>query len=265
MDTKAGYYSIMQYCPDYSRAEVANVGVILFCPSAGFLRAQLSRGHGRIVQIFGKGSFERTSVTAAEEAIANRLVAEEARFRDVEDLREFARRRMNEILLTDPRPVRLLRDPDAELKQLFRELVQKEPRKAAEPKPFPELDKFFHEPRFRGKVRLNCTVEVPISRRRIEVPYTYKNGAMKLIKPLVVRDTRDSRDAILCLACEGDLLQKEGLEGCDVRMSIVTSPAGKGGEEALRQAVAVFKRYAIRAWQPEDVPQLKEQVEKDLA
>lgn len=34
-----GYYSIIQYCPDLSRFEAANVGVLLFCPERAFLKA----------------------------------------------------------------------------------------------------------------------------------------------------------------------------------------------------------------------------------
>ena len=35
-----GYYSVIQYCPDRSRLEAANVGVLLFVPAGGYLRAR---------------------------------------------------------------------------------------------------------------------------------------------------------------------------------------------------------------------------------
>ena len=37
------YYCLIQYCPDMSRLEAANVGVVLFCPEKGFLAARMSR------------------------------------------------------------------------------------------------------------------------------------------------------------------------------------------------------------------------------
>jgi hypothetical protein len=33
-----GYCLLILYCPDLSRLEAANVGVILFCPEAHFIR-----------------------------------------------------------------------------------------------------------------------------------------------------------------------------------------------------------------------------------
>ena len=48
-----GYYSIIQYCPDLSRLEAANIGVLLFCPEVRFIRAKTSAGNDRIRRFFG--------------------------------------------------------------------------------------------------------------------------------------------------------------------------------------------------------------------
>ena len=37
MNSKRGYYSLIQFCPEPSRAEAVNLGVLLFCPEAGFI------------------------------------------------------------------------------------------------------------------------------------------------------------------------------------------------------------------------------------
>ena len=39
MTTEKGYYSLIQFCPDVSRLEAVNLGVILFCPGSAFLQA----------------------------------------------------------------------------------------------------------------------------------------------------------------------------------------------------------------------------------
>ena len=36
-----GYYSLIQFCPDTCRLEVANVGVVLYCPEVSFLISKL--------------------------------------------------------------------------------------------------------------------------------------------------------------------------------------------------------------------------------
>lgn len=44
MNTSKGYYSLVQYCPDRSRMESANLGVVLFCPDLDFLDVKFCRG-----------------------------------------------------------------------------------------------------------------------------------------------------------------------------------------------------------------------------
>ena len=68
-----GYYSLIQYCPDRSRLEGANIGVVLFCPERRFLQARLSNGNDRLRRFFGAGSFDPSALAAAKRAIAARL------------------------------------------------------------------------------------------------------------------------------------------------------------------------------------------------
>jgi len=42
MNPTNGYYSLVQYCPDPSRVEAANVGAILFCPTLPYLDVRMS-------------------------------------------------------------------------------------------------------------------------------------------------------------------------------------------------------------------------------
>ena len=42
MESAKGYYCLIQYCPDLARLEAANIGVILFCPERGFIRAKIA-------------------------------------------------------------------------------------------------------------------------------------------------------------------------------------------------------------------------------
>ena len=66
MPTQAGYYSLVQFCPDVARLEAVNVGVLVFCPQSGFLEIKLTEDDDRVAKMFGKHSFHPPSLDAAK-------------------------------------------------------------------------------------------------------------------------------------------------------------------------------------------------------
>ncbi len=122
MSATKGYYSVIQYCPDRSRMEAANVGVMLLCPALGFVGVRTSTGNDRIRRFFGRKSFDAERVNAAKRGIEQRIEIDRESFRTPDDLVRFIDTRGNDIVLTAPRPVKVM-DPAADLDQLFRELV----------------------------------------------------------------------------------------------------------------------------------------------
>ena len=102
-----GYYSIVQYCPDRSRGEAANLGVILFVPECDFLQTQLSKNNERVRKFFGTWNFDDHWLKQAKQSLVNRLVEEKKRFQDLSDLQQFVRTRANELIVTDPHAVRI--------------------------------------------------------------------------------------------------------------------------------------------------------------
>jgi hypothetical protein len=119
MSPTRGYYSLIQFCPDPARLEAANVGVVLFCPDLGFIKAKTARGNDRLRRFFRAESFDRRRVDAAKRAIVDRLNVEAERFKTPDDLRGFIDTRANDIVLTAPRPMRVSEEPEAELARLF--------------------------------------------------------------------------------------------------------------------------------------------------
>ena len=119
-----GYYSLVQYCPDHSRAEVANVGVLLFCPERGFLQVRMAHDNKRVKRFFRQDGvdIDRKRLNAAKSAILSRLQVAHDEFKCVEDLCDFAKSRANEIVITQPRSMRVT-EPERELDELFAELV----------------------------------------------------------------------------------------------------------------------------------------------
>ena len=69
MNAKRGYYSLVQFCPNPARAEAVNVGVILFCPEAGFLAARTSAGARAAAKLVGREGVDPAELEAAKQAI----------------------------------------------------------------------------------------------------------------------------------------------------------------------------------------------------
>lgn len=122
MKPKRGYYSLVQFCPNPSRLEAVNVGVVLFCPEAEFLDARTSSSNRRAEQLVGRGNLERAALNAAKRSIERRLEVDRESFKNVEDLRKFIDTRGNSLKLTESRPVKVV-DPAEELEKLYEELV----------------------------------------------------------------------------------------------------------------------------------------------
>jgi hypothetical protein len=97
MNPSKGYYSLIQYCPDLSRLEAANVGVVLFCPERHFIRARTTNSVQRIRRFFGSEDRDWGQIRQARTAIEERLAVEADRFRTLQDLEQFIATRGNEI------------------------------------------------------------------------------------------------------------------------------------------------------------------------
>jgi hypothetical protein len=117
------YYSILQFVPDLERAEGANIGVVLFCPDKGFLKAQTATGNDRVCRFFGpEKDIDLDRLSAFKAAFEERVLAEAARIKTLEEFRHFVHTRANQLLLTKPRPIKVY-DPEADLARLFDTLV----------------------------------------------------------------------------------------------------------------------------------------------
>ena len=122
MNAKPAYYSLIQFCPDPSRAEAVNLGVLLFCPEAGFIGARTSASNERAAKLAGRQAIDSASLNSAKRAIERRLEVDRDSFQTLEDLQRFVDTRANALKLTQPRPVKVL-DPAEDLVKLFEELV----------------------------------------------------------------------------------------------------------------------------------------------
>ena len=118
-----GYYSLIQFCPDQSRLEAANVGVVLFCPELDFLEVRISGDNARIQKFFGKQAFDWSRVNSYKHGIKERLEIEGKDFRNVEDLNAFGQRRTLQLPAGEGRAELTFHAADARLAEVGREVV----------------------------------------------------------------------------------------------------------------------------------------------
>ena len=235
MPRHQGYYSLVQFCPDPARAEVANVGVLLFSPSDNFLKPKLSKSIQRVRTVFPQLDYDVHQIRSMIEWLDNRLAVERDRVRTKDDLRHFINTRFNDIRLTDPKPV-MVEQPDEALASLYTKLVAL-PRQVEEkqklPKiPFPRVDRFFHEPDFHGLVQFGKKVTIPVWDRQIQMPYIFSNGIVHNVKPQYFA----SVDAAANLVVEGRLLAKHA-QANGKRQELFILPKVKPKKQDIRDNV----------------------------
>jgi len=204
MSQHKGYYSLVQFCPDPSRLESVNIGVVLYSPSEKRLQVQISRSNLRIRKCFGNQDWNL--LNRARTAIANQLRSEH--FLTINDFDAYIAKRANILQLTQPRPMRIT-DLEADTIELHKRLVGPEP---VEPKRRVHeiLKRRLFEAGVANLVEKSVDVEISDFKKSIRVPYAYQNGRLNLISP--VQFDADA-DAIFTKtgksAFEGQLLYNE--------------------------------------------------------
>jgi hypothetical protein len=262
MTTEKGYYSLIQFCPDVSRLEAVNLGVILFCPSSGFLRALTSRSTQRAEKLVGRGELARVALKTAKTAIEKRLLVDRESFHSLEDLQRFVDTRGNSLQLTPPRPLKVT-SPDDELKRLFKELVGGKTvtdAEATKPPAFPSLQNLFTRLSSEGRAKLNYETTLPVLGQEFTVPYAYQNGVLNLVKPHQFK--RNSAKAALDLAIRGDLIKKHGIDDRqESRLVVISRFAPKCDPEFVHHVDQLFSEYSVRHVPAAAVEEFANQVE----
>lgn len=263
MSALKGYYSVIQYCPDRSRMEVANIGVLLLCPETRFVKVRMDTGNDRVAKFFGRKSFDKARLNAAKQSIEHRVEMDPASFSTPEDLVRFMDSRGNDLLLTTPRST-TVQDPEAELGWLFQELVGGRERRATEPVGIPSLDEVFQRSTLQGRVILNPTVIVPIVGRSLTVPYAYQNGVLNLVKPQQFSaNERTASETAERLAIEGDLLYRYPDGEQSRKLIVVTVYQSSEGVTDLRERVdAILGEYPVRVVHEDQIEAFADEVER---
>jgi hypothetical protein len=241
MSQHGGYYSLVQFCPDSSRLEGVNIGVLLYCSREQRLQVLFSRNNQRIRKFFGNQNWD--FVNRAKKSIEDQLKTQ--RFQDVSELNAYISKRANAVQLTPLRPMRIL-DIRADAELLYRRLVGRDPIERKR-----RIDGYLTDRLILagvdGLVTKSVSVEIPDFNRSIRVPYAYQNGRFNLISPV---QFDPDPEAIFAktgkCALEGKLLYKNRHPGFGEMRLVVVANFADQVENSDREFVRkTFEEHSV--------------------
>jgi hypothetical protein len=269
MKPAKGYYCLIQYCPDLSRLEAANIGVLLFCPEPHFLKARTARGHRWLQRFFGSEGHDWSRIESFKIAIEERLEVENGTIRTLKDLEKFISLRANRIQITPPRPMQV-HDPEKDLDQLFQELIGGEHRKQKATSLRRYLADRFSRANLEQKLKKDIRVTVPVLEREIEVPYGYQNGRLNLIQPARFRgaDPKQALTTACKYAVEGRSLYEHPDPNLGELQLVVVGDFGTKPAESKAIVGRILVENAVRLFPANELDCLIEEIRqtaKDVA
>jgi len=261
MSAHKGYYSVIQYCPDRSRLEAANIGVLLFCPELSHLEARTSHDNRRIRRFFSSEGHDWNRINSFKQGLEERLEAERSTVRTLEDLERFIATRGNEFQITAPRPMKVI-DPAGEIVQLFDELVGGQPRRGKGASLRRVLQKKFEAAGVQNKLREPVKVHVPIFGRDIEVPFGYQNGRMHLLQPVGFegRDVNQAINTACKYAIEGQSLYSSPDPHFGNLQLVVVGGFRSKDTEAITRVRHILQAHKVRLFGTSELPQLIKEI-----
>jgi hypothetical protein len=263
MATSKAYYSLVQYCPDMSRLEAANVGVLLFCPEKRFLAARMSHDNSRIRRFFGAEGHDWQCINSSKLGLEERLAAEQGRIETLADLERFIATRANELRITPARPMKA-DDPATELDALFKELIGG-PAHAEKTTSFRQfLQKKFHAAGVERKLQRDVTVTVPVFDREVRVPYGYQNGRFHLIQPVRFEGHEASQavNTACRYAVEGRSIFEHAESGLGPMQLTVIGKFRANQNDARSAVRRVLDENAVRLFALNELPALIDEIRR---
>jgi hypothetical protein len=266
MKPTKGYYSVIQYCPDPGRFEAANVGVLLFCPETGFLRAITSSSNTRIKDFFGKRGHDWKRINAFKRGLEQRLATEQPAMKTVDNLREFIAMRANLLQLTPPLPIKIENPQKAQqdLQALFQQIVGEPERKRRKTDFKRTIGEALSAPDLKSKIRHDVKVNVPVLGKTVQIPYGFQNGRFNLIKPVKFgeQDSDESVDRACKYAVQGEsLYQYKDAQLGELKLIVVGQFLPQDVETPQR-VERVLQKHHVELYRAENLPNLVELIRR---
>lgn len=266
MNATKGFFSLVQFCPDLSRLEAANVGVILLAPHHGFIKARMATGNDRVRRFFGPDARGLESINFMKQALATRIEVERDQLKSVEDLQRFAEQQANKLAVTPPRFVKVF-NPEQDLENLFNELIggrgQRQPADEVEPVRR-LLSRAIKKEKLDDFVRRNVTVRIPAFHTELTVPFAFYNGACNLIQPARFNQSTPAgiRSAACQLAVEGSSLHRQPDEKLGQMQLLVVGAFRKQAHEEESIVRDILRETGVSLYSWQRIGELTERIRK---
>jgi hypothetical protein len=260
MNATTGYYSIIQYCPDPARHEVANVGIVLLCPHRQFLETRMAEDTHHIKEMFPKLKPDDRRLKSTLLGIERRLHVDRDHFKSVDDLSKFAETRANALRLTAPMPVRV-EEPEEELTRLFERLVSDHEQRKR-PRIRQALAQTFARNHVTHLVREKVEVMLPVFERPITAPFGFQNDRFNLIQ--ATKFAGHAMSGILSragqFALEGELLSDALHPKLGPLQLVVVALFGPDQADVFQAVQQIFEKKGTRLYKLEEADELAQEI-----
>lgn len=259
-----GFYSLVQYCPDASRAEAANVGLMIFQTAPAATAVRVVDDVRSVLKRLGQKE-EAATLLSIVQSMRNRIEREQ--FSSIEQVEHFVRTRGNQIQLTMPRPMRI-GVIDRELDEMFDELVEtRSLAVAAAGRQVPFLQRTFMDLERRLPARVSIRPEFHVPRLGIsfQADYSYTNGQLHVVQEMPRLSESDVAKNVFAFSKESELVHKLDGGGQLVVVSTMASRHRKLVERE-REFGAMLGKLSDAEFVPSaKVEQFAKKVERELA
>lgn len=263
MKAQKGYYCVVQYCPDMSRIEAANIGVLLFCPESGYLKALTSRNNSRIIRFFGSEGHDWKRINSVKRSLLVRLQKEHRDIRSLADLQQFIATRANMLQITSPLPMKVI-DPEKDLFDLYEQILGDSARRTHRTNFKKIVGDKFSQAGLENKIIPDVKVEVPVLGREVEIPFGFQNGRFNLINPVRfgAADPEQSFRTACKYAVEGRSIYEHPDDNLgDLQLVIVGQfPANDIQSRSLVQRV--FDDSHVKLYSSDELPRLIDEIRR---
>jgi hypothetical protein len=245
MSQTRAFYSVVQYVPNFGRAEAANTGVVLLVPSAGRVEVRTSRSLARVRQFFAPGKPQLRRIEVALESLKNRLTLARDEFKDESEFARFVAARADAVQLTAPRLV-MIDEPLTDLNALYAELVGDEedgrltlPKVPTLPRRVAEV---FGKLEAEGKAWRPGSITVPTIRRKFDVEFAYQNGVTNYVRLEALGQGAKLEARLAKLGFNGQLIFHHKIDDKPAKLVVMSSdPSVKPEtEQEFQQALKDF-------------------------
>lgn len=263
MNPTKGYYSIIQFCPDLSRVEAANVGVMLFCPERSFLKAVTTSNNSRIIHFFGSKGHDWKRINAMKRGLEDRLQKESPDIRNVEDLKQFIALRANLFQFTPPNPMKVF-EPEKDLADLYEKIFGEPANKARQKSLKRYLGDKLSSAGLDRKIAHDLKVTVPVLQKQVEIPYGFQNGRFNLINP--VRFGAVDPDHAVATACKYAVEGRSLYDNPDPTLGelqlVIVGQFRPKDNDSQQKVRHVFRDYGVELYRTDELPELVDKIRR---